>query len=145
MSKAIRDSLRTTLLAAAPVAALVSTRVTIGRGNVTGSAGWPAIFIYPEREEIDTHTMSVSRQQLRTVTMVIDYWVKPASAATPVEDSIDDGAQKIATAALANTTQGGLCADTVLTSLDYTVEAAEDGRFGVGRLTFAITYFTREY
>jgi len=143
MSKVIRDSIRTTLLASGPVAALVSTRVTIGRGNLTGSATWPAIFLYPEREEIDTHTLSVSRQQMRTITLAIDYWVKPASAATPVEDAIDDGAQKIATAVLASTTQGGLCADTVLTSLDYTVEAAEDGRFGVGRLTFAITYFTR--
>lgn len=143
-SKAIRDNVSTVLLAAAPVAALVGTRVKIGRGHVTGSATWPAIFLYPEREEIDTHTLSENRQQMRTLTLIVDYWVKAPNDTTVIEDSIETGANAIESALLADTTRGGAAADTVLTSLDYTTEGKEDTRFGVGRLTFAIKFFTQE-
>ena len=142
--KTIRDNIKATLLADATVAALVGTDIEIGRDNMTESSDWPAIYIVPIRDETDTHTMSVARQQLRQMILAIEYWVKPASAATPVEDDIDTGADAISDAILADTTQGGSCADTLLTSIDYMIEGREDSRYGVGRVSFTIKYFTRE-
>jgi hypothetical protein len=140
----IRNNVRTALLANSSVTALVADRVTIGRDNVTGSDDWPAIYIVPIRDETNTHTMSVARQQRRKMILGIEYWAKVALDATPVEDDIDTGADAIATAVLADTTQDGSCADSVLTSLDYMVEGREELRFGRGLITFEITYFTRE-
>ena len=142
--KTIRDNIKATLLADTTVAALVGTDVTIGQDNVTESVLWPAIYIVPVRDETDTHTMSVSRQQMRSMTLTIEYWVKPSSDSTPVEDDIDTGADAIANATLADTTQGGSCADTLLTSIDYMIEGREDGRYGVGRVSFTTKYFTQE-
>ena len=142
--KTIRDNIRTALLGNATVTALVADRVTIGRDNVTESAEWPAIYIVPIRDETNTHTMSVARQQRRKMILGIEYWVKPTSTTAPCEDSIDEGADAIATAVLADTTQAGACADTILTSLDYMVEGREELRFGRGLITFETTYFTRE-
>ena len=140
----IRNNVRTALLANSSVTALVADRVTIGRDNVTGSDDWPAIYIVPIRDETNTHTMSVARQQRRKMILGIEYWVKVALDATPVGDDIDTGADAIATAVHADTTQDGSCADSVLTSLDYMVEGREELRFGRGLITFEITYFTRE-
>lgn len=142
--KTIRDNIKATLLADPTVAALVGTDVVIGQENVTQSSSWPAIYIVPVRDETDTHTLSVPRQQMRRMTLTIEYWVKPANDATPVEDEIDTGADAIADAMLADTTQGGVCQDTLLTSLDYMIEGREDSRYGVGRISFTIIYFTRE-
>jgi hypothetical protein len=61
----IRNNVRTALLANSSVTALVADRVTIGRDNVTESADWPAIYIVPIRDETNTHTLSVARQQRR--------------------------------------------------------------------------------
>jgi hypothetical protein len=140
----IRNNVRTALLANSSVTALVADRVTIGRDNVTESADWPAIYIVPIRDETNTHTLSVARQQRRKMILGIEYWVKPTSTTAPCEDSIDAGADAIATAVLADTTQAGACADTILTSLDYMVEGREELRFGRGLITFETTYFTRE-
>lgn len=142
--KTIRDNIKATLLADSAVAALVGSRVEIGQDNVTGSANWPAAFVITVRDETDTHTMSIARQQMRKMTLAVEYWVKPSAGSTPVEDDIDTGADAISDAILADTTQGGACADTLLTSVDYMIEGREDSRYGVGRITFSITYFTRE-
>ena len=142
--KTIRDNIKAALLADPNVAALVGTDVAIGQDNVTESASWPVIYIVPIRDETDTHTLSVPRQQMRQMTLIIEYWVKPSNDSTPVEDEIDTGADAIADAMLADTTQGGACQDTLLTSLEYMIEGREDSRYGVGRVSFTTIYFTRE-
>jgi hypothetical protein len=141
--KAIRDNIVTRLKANAPVAAIVGTRVDIGRANVTTLDGTPRIYLYTEREEIDTHTLSVAREQMRRMTLVVDFWRKE-TAGNIIDDQLDDAADKIGAAITADTTCGGNCRDTLLTSLEYVIEGAEETRFGVARLTFSIIYFTRE-
>lgn len=142
--KTIRDRMKTAITGNGPAAALVGSRVIIGRDNITDSTEWPCVFIIPLRDETDTHTMSVSRQQRRRMTVALEYWLKVASDSTPVEDDIDNGADILTTAVLADTTLAGACADIVLTSLDYVVEGREELRYGTGRITFVVTYFTRE-
>ena len=78
------------------------------------------------------------------MSLTIESWVKPSNDSTPVEDEIDTGADAIADAMLADTTQGGACQDTLLTSLEYMIEGREDSRYGVGRISFTTIYFTRE-
>jgi hypothetical protein len=140
--KSIRDNIVTRLKAAAPVAAIVGTRVEIGRGNVTTLDGTPRIYLYTEREEIDTHTLSVAREQMRRMTLIVDFWRKETTA--PIDDQLDDAADKISTAITADTTCGGFCRDCILTSLDYVIEGVEETRYGVARLSFTVIYFTRE-
>jgi len=141
--KNIRDNIVTRLLADAPVAAIVSTRVEVGRCNVTTLDGTPRIYLYTEREQIDTHTMSVPRQQMRRMALSVDFWRKETAGAI-IDDQLDDAADKIGDAITADTTCGGTCNDCVLTSLEYTIEGTEETRFGVARLTFEIIYFSRE-
>jgi hypothetical protein len=124
--------------------ALVADRVTIGRDNVTGSDDWPAIYIVPIRDETNTHTMSVARQQRRKMIVGIEYWVKVALDATPVEDELTPGLTRLRRRCSRIPRKTGACADSVLTSLDYMVEGREELRFGRGLITFEITYFTRE-
>jgi len=141
--KSIRDNIVTRLLANAPVAAIVSTRVEVGRCNVTTLEGTPRIYLYTEREQIDTHTLSVARQQMRRMTLSVDFWRKETTS-NIIDDQLDDGADKISTAITADTTCGGFCNDCILTSLEYTIEGIEETRWGVARLTFEIIYFSQE-
>jgi hypothetical protein len=140
--KSIRDNIVTRLKAAATVSTIVGTRIEVGRANVTESTTWPRIYIYTEREEIENDTMSVARQQFRRMTLLVDFWRKQSTA--PLDDELDDAADKIAAAITADTTCGGFARDTLLTSLEYMVDGTEETKLGTARLTFTIIYFTRE-
>jgi hypothetical protein len=141
--KSIRDNIVTRLKAAVPVSAIVGTRVEVGHANVTSIDGTPRIYLYTTREEIDTHTLSVAREQMRRMSLNVDFWRKE-TANNIIDDQLDDAADKISTAITADTTCGGFCRDCILTSLEYVIEGTEEARFGVARLAFTITYFTRE-
>jgi len=120
----------------------VGTRVEVGRGNVTDSSTWPRIYLYTEREEIVNDTLSVSRQQHRRMTLVVDCYRKQGAGL--LDDELDTAADAIGAAITADTTCGGFCADALLTTVDYVMDGTEEVKFGVVRLTFVITYFTRE-
>jgi hypothetical protein len=140
--KSIRDNIVTRLKAATPVTAITSTRIEVGRVNVTDSGTWPRIYLYTEREEIENDTLSVARQQYRRMTLLVDFWRKQGTGV--LDDELDDAADKISTAVTADTTCGGFAKDTLLTSLEYTQEGSEEVKFGIARLTFSIIYLTRE-
>lgn len=140
--KSIRDNIVTRLKAAPAVAALVGTRVDVGRGNVTDSSTWPRIYLYTEREEILNDTLSVARQQHRRMTVMVDFFRKETTA--PIDDQLDTAADAIGAAVTADTTCGGFCEDTLLTSVEYVLDGTEEIKFGVVRLNFTIIYFTRE-
>jgi hypothetical protein len=140
--KSIRDNIVTRLKAASTVTAITGTRIEVGRANVTDSGTWPRIYLYTEREEIENDTLSVTRQQFRRMTLIVDFWRKQASGV--IDDELDDAADKIGDAITDDTTCGGFAKDTLLTSLEYVMDGTEETKFGVARLTFTIIYFTRE-
>jgi hypothetical protein len=140
--KSIRDNIVTRLLANAAVTAITSTRIAVGRQNVIEVSEGPRIWVYTEREEIATETLSVPRHQTRSMTLVVDFWRKETAA--PIDDQLDDAADKITTTVLADTTCGGHAKDLLLTTLEYTMEGNEEAKWGVARLTFTVIYFTRE-
>lgn len=140
--KSIRDNIVTRLKAATAVAALVGNRVEVGRANVTASTTWPRIYLCTEREEIVNDTLSVARQQHRRMTILVDFYTKETTA--PIDDQFDTAADAIGAAITADTTCGGFCEDTLLTSVEYVMDGTEETKFGVVRLSLTIIYFTRE-
>lgn len=139
--KSIRDNIVTRLKAASVVTAITGNRIEVGRANVTDSGTWPRIYLYTEREEIENDTLSVTRQQFRRMTLIVDFWRKASGV---IDDELDDAADKIADVITDDTTCGGFARDTLLTSLEYTMDGTEETKFGVARLTFTVIYLTRE-
>lgn len=136
----IKDALISALAAASN---LVGSRVYKGRQNVTSGTNLPLIYVWMAREETDTQTLTVNRFQLRTLSLMVDYW---AQAATPaaLEDAFDVACETIRGSALADHTLGGKCKDVLLTSTEYLYEGDEDQPFGCARLTFTAKYFSTE-
>lgn len=138
--KEIKDALVTALT---NVSGLVAARVYKGRYNVTEASNFPLIYVWQLREETDTQTLTVSRHQLRSLTLAVDYWAKATTPAL-LEDEFDDKCDTIKAAALASSTLSGKCKDILLTSTDYLYEADEAEPFGCARLTFSVKYFSTE-
>jgi len=125
------------------VSGLVAARVYRGRHNVVAGSNFPAIYIWQLSETTDTQTLSVSRFQLRTLMVIVDYWAIAASPAA-LEDEFDDKCDTIKIAALASSTLTGVCEDIVLTNTEYLYEGNEDQPFGCARLSFTVKYFSTE-
>lgn len=136
----IKDALVSALAAANN---LVGARVYKGRHNVTSGTDLPLIYVWMVREETDTHTLTVKRSQLRTMSVAVDYWAQAASTSA-LEDTFDTACETVRTAALGSTTLGGKCQDVLLTSTEYLYEGDEAQPFGCARLTFTIKYFSTE-
>lgn len=138
-----RKDIKTALCTALTnVTGLVGNRVAKGRRNLTAGADFPLIYVWMAREDTDTQTLTVSRFQMRTMTVAVDYW---ASAATPalLEDGFDDACEVIRTA-LSDETLGGKAQDLLLTSTEYLYEGDEAQPFGCARLMFTVKYFSTE-
>jgi hypothetical protein len=138
--KEIKDALVTALT---NVTGLVAARVYKGRYNITEGSNFPLIYVWQLREETDTQTLTVSRHQLRTLTLAVDYWAKAATSAL-LEDEFDDKCDTLKSAALASSTLSGKCKDILLTSTEYLYEGDEAEPFGCARLTFTVKYFSTE-
>jgi hypothetical protein len=138
---------RTTILdsiqAALVTGAASSTRVYRGRYNELAGTSFPATYLYPVREEVETLTMGTPtppRFQLRKLTLAVEFW---ATAATPelLEEALDTAGSTIENSVLLVATTSAL-RDLVLTSYEWSYEAKEDRPFGCVRLTFTITFST---
>ena len=134
--KTILDSIQAALV----TSAVSSTRVYRGRFNEAEGSVFPATYLYPVREEIDTQTISSPRFQFRRLTLVVSHWAKSTTTEL-LEEALDTAGGTIETAVLgvANTTN---LRDLLLTSYEWTYEAKEDAPFGCVHVAFTIVFST---
>ena len=134
--KTILDAVQAALV----TSAVSSTRVYRGRFNEIAGSAFPATYLYPVREEIDTQTIGSSRFQLRKLTLAVDHWAKSTTTEL-LEEALDTAGGTIETAVLGVATTTNL-RDLLLTSYEWSYEAKEDAPFGCVRLTFTIVFST---
>jgi len=124
----------------------VANRVYIGRQNVLPDAatGWPLVYVYMVREDIDTQTMGSSgRHQTRTMVISVAYFAK---SATPEgsEDGMDTACEAIEALVAADTTLNSTCEDIILTSAEYMYDGSEELSFGRAIMLYRVVYFSNE-
>jgi hypothetical protein len=139
----IRDRIIALILGDATIA---STRVNVGRRNVLPEAatGFPVVYVYLLREDIDTQTMgSRGRHQTRTATFAVDYFAK-ASSVEALEEQFDTACAAIEAVVSADTDLNGAAQDIVLTSAEYISDGSEEQPFGRAALQYRVTYFSNE-
>jgi hypothetical protein len=122
-----------------------ANRVYIGRDNVLPSAatGFPAVYVYMLREDLDTGTMGSRRFQTRTMIVALDYWAKATTPET-LESAFDTACLAIEALINVDVTLNAKCKDIVLTSTEYLYDGTEEQPFGRAALQFRVTYFANE-
>jgi hypothetical protein len=135
----IKDAVIAAIKSASSVA---GNRVYKGRHNVTSGTNFPLVYVWMQRDDADTNTMSYPRESLHTMTLAVDYWAK---AATPdaLEDAFDSAVDAIRDGildAFVNVARQ----DLLLTSTEFLYEGDEAEPFGCARSTYTVKYFTTE-
>jgi hypothetical protein len=142
-----RTDIKNRIVAVIQAASSVAgSRVYVGRHNVLPSAatGFPAVYVYMLREDVETIVMGASRRrQQRAMTLAVDYWCKAANP-DATEDLMDTACGLIEAAINADTDLNGTAADVLLTNTEYLYDVTEEAPFGRAVMQWRVLYFSNE-
>ena len=135
--KQIRDNVVTTLTG------LTTTGTNVYRTRIypLASGKLPGLAIYTSSETSSNETVTIPRTKSRVVEMVVEGYV---SGTTNLDNTLDQIAVEVEEALETDPTRGGLAKDTELTGTETELVGEGEKVAGVIRLTFQITYMTRE-
>jgi hypothetical protein len=134
--KQIRDALATAVTGLSTTGANVYT----SRVYPISSASLPALLVYTKDESSEYETITKPRTILRTLSAVIDIYVK---GNTTYDDTIDTIAAEVETA-LTDVTLSGLAKDLMITGFTTEFSGDPDQPVGTATLSIDIEYVTIE-
>jgi hypothetical protein len=100
----------------------------------------PALLIYSQSESIEEHSFSGNRTQNRTLSVIVEGYVRGTSG---FDDTLDTICKEVEVAILDAPTLGGLAINTELTSSEADYSGEGDQPVGTIRLTFEVQYRTQ--
>lgn len=134
--KQIRDALATAVTGLATTGANVYT----SRVYPISSASLPALLVYTKDESSEYLTVAKPRTILRTLSAVIDIYVK---GNTTYDDTIDSIAAEVETA-LSDVTLSGIAKDLMITGFATEFSGDPDQPVGTATLSIDVEYVTIE-
>lgn len=137
----MRTQIRDAVITACTGLTTTGTKVFNHRIYPLGSNKLPGLCIYTQEESTIYQSISPPRSVMRTLTVVVESYVK---ATTDYDDTIDQIALEVEEALVADVTFGGLAKDTKI--LGFTSEVSGDGEQPacVGIMQVQVTYCTAE-
>lgn len=118
----LRKQIRDNIITAVTGLTTTGTKVFNHRAYPLGSNKLPGICVYTQDESTVYQSISPPRSVMRTLTVVIEAYVKATSG---YDDIIDQIALEVEEAVTADVTRGGLAKDTRVTG--FTSEVSADG------------------
>ncbi len=101
----------------------------------------PGLAVYTNNENIAYRTVNPPRTLIRTLTVVVEIYVK---AVTTFDDDIDTIVAEVEAALYTDLTRGGYAEDTKISSLDVQFSGDGDQPVAGARLDVEVTYLATE-
>ena len=129
--------------AASTLGSLTTTgsRVYQSRVYPLGSNNLPGLLIYTKSEDSMPETMGTSRLIMRTLSLVVEGYVKQVS---DFDDKVDLICSEVETAMAGDITLNGLAKDSFLESTEINYDAEGDQPVGVCSMTYSVRYANAE-
>lgn len=105
------------------------------------AAELPGLRVYTKDETVEIITTGPLRRRERTIELIVEACVKATSA---YDDTVDLICKEVETALDADISLGGLCKDITPTAFSLDIDGAADQPVAVGRMTFAVRYYTEK-
>lgn len=99
----------------------------------------PALLIYTQSESIEEHSFSGRRTQNRTLSVIVEGYVRGISG---FDDTLGNICKEVEVALLDDPTLGGLAINTQISSSEADYSGEGDQPIGTIRLTFEVQYRT---
>lgn len=129
--------------AASTLGSLTTTgsRVYQSRVYPLGSNNLPGLLIFTKSEDSMPETMGTSRLIMRTLSLVVEGYVKQVS---DFDDKVDLICSEVETAMAGDITLNGLAKDSFLESTEINYDAEGDQPAGVCSMTYSVRYANAE-
>lgn len=137
----VRQSIRDDIISTVTGLAATGARVYKSRVYPMDADKLPGLCVYTKDESSTVTTMGPNRTISRTLTIVIEAYVK---ALTGYDDSLDAIALQVETALMTDRTRDGLAKDTQITSFQADFSGQGEQPVATGIITVDVVYHTKE-
>jgi hypothetical protein len=137
----VRQSIRDDIIDTVTGLSATGTRVYKSRVYPMDASKLPGLCVYSKDESSTVLTMGPNRTISRTLTIVIESYVK---ALTGYDDDLDTIALQVENALMADRTRDGLAKDTQITSFQADFSGQGEQPFATGIITVDVVYHTKE-
>lgn len=137
----VRQSIRDDIIDTVTGLTTTAARVYQSRVYPMDASKLPGLCVYTKDESSTTLTMGPNRTISRTLSIVIESYVK---ALTGYDDDLDAIALEVENALTADRTRGGLAKDTQVRSFQAEFSGQGEQPVAVGIITVDVVYHTKE-
>jgi hypothetical protein len=137
----VRQSIRDDIIDTVTGLTTTGARVYKSRVYPMDASKLPGLCVYTKDEASTVLTMGPNRTISRTLTIVIESYVK---ALTGYDDELDDIALEVENALMTDRTRGGLAKDTQVTSFQADFSGQGEQPVATGIITIDVVYHTKE-
>lgn len=143
MADHLRNQIRDAIKSALTGLTTTGSRVYASRDHSMQAADLPGLRIFTGEEQISIQSLGVGRLRERKLLLVVEACVKANSA---YDDTVDDICKEVEIKIDSAGTQtlGGLCKWIEPTGFQLDIDGDGDKTVAVGRMTFEVTYYTRQ-
>lgn len=135
-----RQTIRIAIAAALVGNTAAASQVSANRQNAFRQKELPAIDIVSVSDDVSDGSANTAPRELEhSYVLAVRGWVKVTAA---VDDTMDDLAAQIETVMHADRFFGGACADSILTSTDFSFQPQGDLELGAVSLFYRVKYYT---
>lgn len=139
----VREQITTAIKTVCTGLTTTGANVFVSRVYTFNDAVLPCINIYGTDEEVDETHVTIGKQIVRNLDVMVEARAKVYSEATdPVDNVLNDICAEVETAISADHTLGGLCVFCIIAGTHLTLEAEHEKPVGLASMRFRAQYAT---